>query len=34
MRILDEDNDQRLNHVTLFLTKKEAIELQGCLENL
>jgi hypothetical protein len=34
MRILDEDNDQRLNHVTLFLTKKEAIELQGCLKNL
>ena len=34
MRILDEDNDQRLNHVTLFLTKKEAIELQGCLESL
>jgi hypothetical protein len=34
MRMLDEDNDRRLNHVTLFLTKAEAIELQGCLENL
>lgn len=34
MRILEEGNDQRLNHVKLFLTKKEAIELQGCLKNL
>jgi hypothetical protein len=33
MRILDEDNDRRLNRVTVF-DKKEAIELQGCLENL
>jgi hypothetical protein len=28
MRILDEDNDRRLNHVRLFLTKKEAIEFR------
>lgn len=34
MRIHDDDNDRRLNHVTLFLTKKEAIKLQGCLESL
>jgi hypothetical protein len=30
----DEDNDRRLDHVTLFFTKTEAIELQGCLKSL
>jgi hypothetical protein len=34
MRMLDEDNDRRLSHVTLFLTKAEVIELQGCLTSL
>jgi hypothetical protein len=34
MRILDEENDRRLNHVTIFLTKAEAIELQACVKNI
>lgn len=34
MRILDEDTDSKLDHVTLYLTLDEARELLGALEDL
>ena len=34
MRILDEDNDVRLDNICVFLTQNEIIEMIGCLNNL
>ena len=34
MRILDDDLDKKLNTVSIFLTKKEAIQMRGYLNQL
>ncbi len=34
MRILDQDSDRALSHVTLYLLKREAAELRDTLDSL
>ncbi len=34
MRILDEESDKKLDEVSIFLTKEEAVQMLGYLENL
>ena len=34
MRILDDGSDKKLNNISIFLTKEEAIQLRGYLNKL
>ncbi|MFT4552842.1 MAG: hypothetical protein ACI9S8_001474 [Chlamydiales bacterium] len=34
MRILDEDNDKKIDNVSIFLTRDEALQMIGYLEDL
>lgn len=34
MRILDDESDKKLDNVSIFLTKEEAVQLRGYLDQL
>jgi hypothetical protein len=34
LRILDDEADKKLNNISMFLTKEEAVQLRGCLNQL